>query len=152
MALDIGAIREALAAKVKAITDACEHPANVYAHPSGSPLTPAVLVLPNAHLDGQYVDYWQSSGQNPLCAIGLRLEVRVGTNEKDAAKVVDYYLSTVIPQVIAALESDRTLSGTCEAWLPRAAVVPAEFGLEGETRTWLSSSVAIEVRARRSTS
>lgn len=148
--MDITAIREALAAKVKAITDACQYPANVQAHPKGVPNMPAVLVLPNAFEGGQYVDYWQSYGQN-LCAIGLRLEVRVSANDVDAAKVMDYYLSTVIPEVLAALLADPTLGGVCETWLPRASSVPAEFGNDGETRTWLSSSVAIEVHARRST-
>lgn len=150
--MDIRAIREALEAKVKAVTDACEHPANVYAYPSGSPPTVAVLVLPNPDENGQYVNYWQSYGEN-LCAIGLRLEVRVGANEVDAAKVLDYYLSTVIPQVLVALESDRTLGGTCSAWLPRDASVPGQFApADGDVaKSWLSSSVAIEVRARRST-
>ena len=149
--MNIEAIREALADLVRGVTDASEYPANVHAYPSGVPIMPAVLVLPAPDVEGQYVNYWQSYGDN-LAAIGLRLEVRVSANDEDAARTLDTYLSTIIPAVLAAVKADQTLGGTCETVLGRDCTVPAEFApAEGDTRTWLSASVAFEIRARRST-
>lgn len=149
--MNIGAIREALAAVVQIVTDSSEHPANVHAYPSGTPLMPAVLVFPAPFEDGQYVNYWQSYGDN-LCAVGLRLEVRISANDEDAARTLDTYLSTIIPDILTEIKADPTLGGVCEVVLGRDSTVPAEFApAEGDARTWLSSSVAFEIRARRST-
>lgn len=148
--MDIGAIREALADKVKIVTDASDHPANVHAYPINTPNMPAVLVLPAPFEDGQYVNYWQSYGAH-LCAVGLRLEVRISANDVDAARTLDTYLSTIIPDILTEIMGDPTLGGVCETVLGRDSTVPAEFApAEGDARTWLSASVAFEIRARRS--
>lgn len=149
--MNIGAIREALAAVVQRVTDSSEYPANVYAYPSGVPLMPAVLILPAPDVDGQYVNYWQSFGDN-LAALGLRVEVRISANDEDAARTLDTYLSTIVPDILTEIKADRTLGGVCEDVLGRDCTVPAEFApAEGDTRNWLSSSVAFEIRVRRST-
>jgi hypothetical protein len=152
MALNITAIREALASVVtQACTDTGYTP-NVYAYPPDSPLTPAVMVMPAPFDNGQYVNYWGTFARS-LCAVGLRLEVRIGGNDVDSQKTLDEYLSTVVPAIIAelTLEANKTLGGNCEVVHLRDASVPGRFApAEGETRTWLSSSVPIEVHARRS--
>ena len=149
--MNISAIRGALADLVKVVTDSSEYPANVYAYPSGVPSMPAVLVLPAPDVDGQYVNWWQSFGDN-MAAVGLRLEVRISANDEDAARTLDHYLSKIIPDVLAEIKANPTLGGVCEVVHGRDCTVPAEFApAEGDTRNWLSSSVAFEILVRRST-
>ena len=96
------------------------------------------------------MNYYGTFG-NHMCAIGLRLEVRVSANDEDAARTLDTYMSTIIPDVLTAIDADPTLGGLCQSVFGRDSTVPAEFApAEGDTRTWLSASVAFEVLARRS--
>lgn len=153
MALNIVAIREAIAAVVESAVSNSEHPANVYAYPTDSPALPAIMLLPAPFDDGAYVNYWGTFSRS-VCAIGLRLELRVPGNDIDSARVLDVYLSELIPDVIDGLlgaAADPTLGGLCESVLPRSGAVPARFAAADDlNRTWLSSSVALEVQARRS--
>lgn len=147
--MDIGDIREALAAVVREVVNSGPLPANIEAYPVDSPMLPAILVQPAPFENGQYVNYWGSFGAH-LCAIGLRLELRVDGNDIDSAKTLDTYLSVIVPLILAAIEADPTLGGSCATVLGRDSAVPGRFApAEGDTRTWLSSSVAFEIHARR---
>lgn len=148
--MDIPDIRDALATLVSTAVTASSKSANVYAYPPESPELPAMMILPAPFEDGSYVNYWGSFGRH-LYAVGLRLELRIPGTEVDAARTMDVYLSTVMPAIIEALKANPTLSGACETILLRSGAVPGRFApSEAETaRTWLASSVPIEVHARK---
>lgn len=151
MALDITAIREKLAVVIESVVESSEYPANVQAYPSGTPPMPAWLIFPAPFENGQYVNYWGTFG-NHMCAVGLRIEIRVSSNDVDAARQLDLYLSTVMPDIIETITADPTLGGVAESVFLRDAAVPGVFApAEGDTRTWLSASIAVEVHQRRGT-
>lgn len=148
--MNIATIREALQTVVLAGVVASNNTANVYAYPPESPELPAVMILPAPFENGEYVNYWGSFGRH-LYAVGLRLELRIAGTEVDAARTLDDYLSTAMPAIIDAIKANPTLSGACETVLLRSGAVPGRFApSEAETaRTWLASSVSIEVHARK---
>ena len=149
--LSVPAIREALATQIKSWLDASDQPANVYAYPPDSPQLNAVLILP-AVADGNYVAYHGSYGTNAVCPLGFRIELRCAGGQIDGAKAMDLYLSSGNPEsVFDALFADVTLGGAIQTLLVSGASPPAPYQSADptESRTWLSSSFDVQVRARR---
>ena len=151
MPLNIGAIRTALADQIRVATNSSSLPANVYDYPPDSPQLNAILIRPAPAGDGNYVAYHGSFG-SALCPLGFRIELRCGGGQIDAAKAMDLYLSSGNDEsVFDALLADVTLGGVIQTLLVSGASPPAQFESSDPTdsRTWLSSSFSVEIRARR---
>jgi hypothetical protein len=155
MSLSLSALRTAIAAQIETKLDASTQPANCYAYPPDSPELNAVLILPRSGPDGKYMEYhgtFHGSPQGALCTIALRVELRCGGGQIDAAKAMDAYLSAGNAEsVVDALLADPTLAAACETLSIGGASAPGWFASSDPTdaRTWLSSSFDIDISARR---
>jgi hypothetical protein len=151
--MDLAAIRIAVAAQIVAAVNATTDPGlkvNGYGHPPDSPELNAILVFPRPFDDGQYVTHHGTFG-NGLCEIGLRVEIRVGGPNEDAARRMDAYLgSGAVTSVIDAIETSPTIGGLVQDCYMSGASVPARFVNPDDGREWLASSIDLQVRARRS--
>jgi hypothetical protein len=154
MALDLGAIRTALADQINTALAGSGRPANVFAYPPNSPELPAVLIRPRIGT-GTYVQYHQSfantiRGDNALAGIELEIEVRVGGWDIDADIAMDAYLSTgVASSIIDAVETDPTLGGTIESCWIRAVAAPLRLIPEDGVREYTSTRFELEAYERR---
>ncbi len=153
MALDLYAIRTALADQIKAALQGTGRDANVYAYPPDSPASPAVLIRPRGGTP-TYVQYHQSfsmneQGDGALAGIELEIEIRVGGSEVDAQIAMDDYLSTgTAASIVNAVEADKTLGGAVESCWIRAVGGPLRF-VQDEAREWLAALLEFEAYERR---
>lgn len=157
MGLSIADIRDAVATCVGNVLESSEQRVNAYGYPPDSPELDALLVLPRAGEDGNYVNYHRSfgttttGGNGALCEIGLTLELRVGGGQIDAARKMDLFLSAGNAEsVVDALLADPTLAGVIQTLQIGGASAPGWFApADGTAREWLSSSLALTILARR---
>lgn len=144
MALDMAAIREALATQIYDRLSGSNRPASVYDYPPDSPELPAVLIRPRTGTP-EYIQYHQSFSQNvqgdgALAGIELEVEVRVGGWDVDSHRAMDDYLSTgTEASVINAIEADPTLGGALENCWVRAVAAPVSVIPADGVREWLSA-------------
>ena len=149
MALDLVAIREALASVIDAAVNTGTDKANVYAYPPGDPTLPAVLIFPRAFDQGAYVTYHGTFSRS-VCQIGLRIELRADGNDIDGARKLDTWLGTAGSVLVEALITNPTLGGAVETIKLGGSTVPGKFApSETDPRTWQSSSMELEIYARR---
>lgn len=154
MALDLAAIREALAQQIRDALIQSGRQANVYAYPPDSPELPAVLIQPRAGT-GTYVQYHQSfslnaQGDGALAGIELEIEVRVGGFLSESDRAMDDYLSTgTDASLINAVEADKSLGGAVESCWIRAVAAPRRYVNEDGTREYLAATFEFEAYERR---
>ena len=154
MALDLGAIRNALADQIRAALAVSGREANVYAYPPDSPELPAVMIRPREGA-AEYVQYHQTfssneQGDGALAGIELDIVVRVGGWDIDAQIAMDDYLSTgTAASVINSVESDKTLGGAIETCWMRAVGAPVRFMPADGVREWLEARFEFEGYERR---
>ena len=160
MSFDPNANRVALADQIRSVLASSSQPANVQAHPQGSPDLNAVLIMPRAGDSGLYVEFRGTYGPNSLCTQHLWVELRVRGDSPAADIAMDRYLTPGLPECIwDAIEprdangvTDNTLgiSGlSCIAEL--GASPPTWFTDEAGSRTWLSARVAVKITQQRGT-
>ncbi len=144
MALDVGAIRLALAEQIRVALVDSSRPANVYAYPPSSPELPAVLIRPRTN-SAEYIQYHESfssneNGDGALAGIELEIEVRTGGWDEDSQIAMDAYLSSGLPEsIVTAVEADKTLGGAVESCWVRAAGAPVPLLPADGVREWLSA-------------
>jgi hypothetical protein len=111
MALNIGAIRAALAAQIQSHVS---RGVNVYdGYTPASPTPPCVLITPNPDV---YITYHATFSQTGLAIVHLRLTIAVPPGpDTDGQKTLDEFLSAGTGQsnsVLDAILTDKTLGGT----------------------------------------
>ncbi len=154
MALDLAAIRNALAAQIRDALTASSREANVYGYPPDSPELPAVMIRPREGT-AEYVQYHETfssneQGDGALAGIELEIVVRVGGWDIDAQIAMDDYLSTgTAASIINAVESDKTLGGAVESCWIRATNAPTRFVPGDGVREWLEARFEFEGYERR---
>lgn len=154
MSLDIGTIREALASQVRSALAVSTQPLNGYGYPPDSPELPALLVLPRSN-EGQFVNPHATFGRTAsaggaVCQIALRLEVRCGGGQIDAATSMDKYLSFGNTEsVFDALLDDVTLGAVIKTLRIEGVTQPAWYEPPEGGRTWLSVFIDLDIYAQR---
>lgn len=158
MALDLGAIRQALADRVNTVAGLrayAELPEQVATSSGG---VTAVMVAPGAGDD--YVSYFVSFGSSSdpakgnLCEVAMRLIVAVPYIDTRAAQErLDAVLSAGTGQslsLIDALLEDQTLAGTVATLIPRAARPPYQLIVgENDATRYLAADVEVALWTRR---
>ncbi len=146
------AARQALAAQIEAALNASGQPANVHAHPHGSPLTNAVLIMPRAGDDGLYINYRQTYGPRSNCILALWVEIRTGGDSPNAEMEMDRYLTPGTAEcVFDAIESDLTLGGVVGNCVVDKGVAPPNWFTESAEggRNWYAARFAVQISEQR---
>jgi hypothetical protein len=111
MALNLGAIRAALAVQIKAHVS---REVNVYdGYIPASPSPPAVLIGPSSDI---YISYHESFSQTGLALVNLRLTIAAPPGpDTDGQKALDEFLSAgagLPNSILDAIAADLTIGGT----------------------------------------
>ncbi len=132
MAVDIGAIREALVGQVALGID---RQVNRYAYQPNAPQLPAVICVPG----DEYVAYHESFAPNAAVSIQFDLLLLAAPGpDVDGQILLDQLLSAGTGQgnsVIDAIEADRTLGGTVHDAIVRTASSEGRIDLDDTGNT-----------------
>ena len=139
MALDIAAIRTAIAATVTTALAATSYPANVVAREA----MPGVAALDAGVVEPGVAEYAGTFGANGLATATFSLEMRAGTSgaSTDPTIRMDVWRSTnTAASVFDAINNSRTSSGSCglsnvDVWCGDSAA-PVLLGVDGQPAYW----------------
>jgi hypothetical protein len=121
MAVDLVAIRQALADQIKAGLD---DDTNVYPYPVADPQPPSITIYPNT---STYFSYWGTFGPNGNADLMFTLKIDVAAQDMPSMSIkIDRYLAVGdgnASSVVDAVMSDRTVAGTVGDCVVLAATV-----------------------------
>lgn len=140
MALDLGAIRNALAEQIQARLDDSDYRANCYGYAPDSPELPAVIVRPKQN-DGRYVQFHETFSDHAISGVEMEIEVRVKSTAPgaDDQRALDAYCSTgTTASILNAVESDLSIGGTVQNVMVRGVTSPRYFAAAAEGREWVA--------------